>query len=365
MQIPLHAQRAAPILAAAALALSLAAPASFAAETRQPVAAAAARQGTASHTIPFTEATVTDHNDGTYTVSWQAPGVRAVTVYAGGQPVAHGGDRESVTVSGLPAADRQWFRLVPDQGDPLTLADRSLHLEGAPNFRDAGGYRTADGHWVRMGVLYRSSELAQLTDADLAKLDRLGIRADYDLRAPGERAKAPDRVPRGARYVVADVAGGDVTEVPTSPEQAIELMTAGNRDYVTKDSARTVYSSLLRAAADPADEALLYHCTAGKDRTGWASAALLTALGVDRETVTRDYLASNTYRAAQNKAILDQLPPHDAAVLEPVLTARLDYLDASFDEVGKRYGTFDTYLRQGLGLDDRALAALREALLTD
>ncbi|MFF4948326.1 tyrosine-protein phosphatase [Streptomyces chattanoogensis] len=157
----------------------------------------------AVHGIPFTNATVTQHKDGSFTVSWKAPGVGSVTVYADDRAVAHGGAAATATVRGLPATDRQWFRLVPDRGDPLTLADRSLHLDGAANFRDVGGYRTVDGRWVKMGVLYRTNDLHTLTDADVAKLQRLGIRTDFDLRIPSKRAKAPDRAP-GVRYIVAD-----------------------------------------------------------------------------------------------------------------------------------------------------------------
>lgn len=167
----------------------------------------AAQAPRATRGIPFTQATVARQQDGSFTVSWKAPGAGSVTVYADGKVVAYGGAEATITVRRLPAADRQWFRLVPDEGDPLTLADRSLHLEGAANFRDVGGYRTADGRWVKMGVLYRADALHKLTDADLAKLRRLGIRTDFDLRTPGERAKAPDRVPAGARYVVANVIG--------------------------------------------------------------------------------------------------------------------------------------------------------------
>ncbi|WP_424893228.1 tyrosine-protein phosphatase [Streptomyces sp. XH2] len=363
MEIPHVGRCAATTLAATAAALALTAPAALAAPLRP--AFPAVVQQAAQHAVPFTEAAVTDHGDGSYSVSWNAPGVRSVTVYAAGRPVAQGGARETVTVRGLPAADRQWFRLVPGRGEALTLADRSLHLEGAPNFRDVGGYRTAGGKWVRMGVLYRSGELAKLTGADVARLGRLGIRTDYDLRSPGERAKAPDRIPEGTRFVAADVNGGDVTEVPTSPEQAVELMTAGSRAYVSSEPARTAYGALFRDAADPGAQALVYHCTAGKDRTGWASAALLTALGVDRDTVMRDYLATNEYRAKEVEEILDQLPPRDAAVLKPVFEARPGYLNASFGEVEDRYGTFDNYLRKGLGLDDRVLTGLRNALLTD
>ncbi|WP_234445049.1 tyrosine-protein phosphatase [Streptomyces rimosus] len=326
----------------------------------------AAQAPRATRGIPFTQATVTRQQDGSFTVSWKAPGAGSVTVYADGKVVAYGGAEATITVRRLPAADRQWFRLVPDEGDPLTLADRSLHLEGAANFRDAGGYRTADGRWVKMGVLYRADALHKLTDADLAKLRRLGIRTDFDLRTPGERAKAPDRVPAGARYVVANVIGEENSaELPPTAEASERLMAESYRQFVVRPSAAKAYRSLFRTAAEPGSYPLVYHCSSGKDRTGWATAVLLTALGVDRETVMRDYLASNDYLAASNAAELAKQPPEIAARLKPVLETRAPYLNAAFDEVEARFGTFGAYLREGLGLNGQELERLRAALLTD
>ncbi|MGD3111613.1 tyrosine-protein phosphatase [Streptomyces sp. YGL11-2] len=319
-----------------------------------------------AHRIPFTDARVTQQEDGSFLVSWKAPGVGSVTVHADDRAVAHGGAEDDVTVRGLPATDRRWFRLVPDQGAPLTLTDRSLRLEGAANFRDAGGYRTVDGRWVRMGVLYRADDLHALTDADLAKLQRLGIRTDFDLRTPGERATAPDRVPAGARYVAADAFGGHGTgRLPAAARTVERMMIRSHRGLVADPPALDAYRSLFRHANDPGSHALAYHCDRGKDRTGWATAALLTALGVDRDTVMRDYLATNDYLAANNAAALAEQPAAVAARLKPLLDCRAAYLNACFDQVTARFGTFDGYLRDGLGLNDQDLERLREALLAD
>jgi protein-tyrosine phosphatase len=138
--------RASSYALAAALIVGLSAPVA--------VAHPASHGHTSHHRIPFTAATVTAAEDGSsYTVEWKAPGVRHVAVRAGGRTVASGGSSGKVTVRGLPAADRQWFDLVPDRGQGLHLADLEIRLDGAVNFRDAGGYRTTDGHWVRMGEI--------------------------------------------------------------------------------------------------------------------------------------------------------------------------------------------------------------------
>ncbi|WP_371479900.1 tyrosine-protein phosphatase [Kitasatospora sp. NBC_00315] len=323
--------------------------------------------------IPFTAANVVQQADGGFTLTWTAPGARGVTVYAGTdqedirhrKPVARGAGSATVTVSGLAAADRWFFELVPDRGESLIVADRSLHLASAPNFRDAGGYRTADGRWVRMGVVYRSGDLSRLTDQDLAKLRRLGLTEVFDLRTPGEQKAAPDRVPAGATTVDANVLGAADTGAfdVTGPEAAVRAMTDAERTMVSADSARAAYRSVLVALVERNDEGVLYHCTAGKDRTGWASAALLTALGVPRDTVEADYLASNTYRAAENAATLAQLPPAYQAVYKPLLEVRPEYLEAGFDEVRQKFGSFDAYLKSGLGLDQRDQRDLRSRLL--
>ncbi|MGW2204326.1 tyrosine-protein phosphatase [Streptomyces sp. NPDC001774] len=349
---------------AAALVLGVTAPAATAHDGHR-----SDRGGHSAHrdrsSVPFTSATVTENPDGTFTVAWTAPGVRGVTVRTDGRTVARGGSTGRVTVSGLRAVDRRWFDLVPDRGTGLRLADRLIKLQGTVNFRDAGGYRTGDGHWVRMGEIYRSDALNLLTPDDLAKLKRLGIRTVFDLRMESERAKDPDRVPAGATHVVADVLAGTptFTAMPKTPAEAEAMMAEGNRFMVSGDTARAAYTSVFDGIADEDRHGVLFHCTAGKDRTGWNNAALLTALGVPEETVMADYLASNTYRAAANEAILSHLPAPQAAVYKPLLDVRPEYLNASFTEVREEYGSFRSYLKEGLGIDARELKELKRDLL--
>ncbi|MFJ8753292.1 tyrosine-protein phosphatase [Streptomyces sp. NPDC102441] len=315
--------------------------------------------------IPFTQAEVTASDDGSYTVEWKAPGVRRVAIKANGRTVASGGASGKVTVRGLPAADRQWFDLAPERGGSLHLADRLIALEGSVNFRDAGGYRTADGHWVKMGEVYRSDALDKLTDADLAKLRRLSVRTVYDLRMESERSAAPDRVPAGTTHVVADVLAGSptYTEMPTTPEEGVAMMVEGEKFMVSGDTAKAAYRSVFGGIADEDSRAVAFHCTAGKDRTGWANAALLTALGVPRSTVMEDYLASNDYRAEANAAALASMPADQAAVYKPLLDVRPEYLNSGFDEVRSEFGSFGAYERKALGLDAKDIRELKRDLL--
>ncbi|ROS76478.1 tyrosine-protein phosphatase [Cellulomonas sp. PhB143] len=369
--------RRAALLAASALTLSaLAAPAATAAPAVPAAAVSSASSLAALHgsalgpsTIPFTAAQVTDHGDGTFTLTWSAPRGTRVTVYTGASrdaidlrhAVAHGEATGSVTLRGLGDADRRWFRFEPSRGDGLTLADRLVRLDGTANLRDVGGYRTADGHWVEMGEMYRSDALDRLTDADLTVLEGLDVRTVMDLRTDDEVAAAPDRVPAGARDVHLDVLGTTASFAPTSATDSERLMVEAERTMVSSDAARAAYTTVLDHADDRG--AILFHCTAGKDRTGWASATILTALGVPRETVEADYLASNDYRAQANAAVLAQLPAAQAEIYRPLLDVRSQYLAAGFDEVHQRYGTFGRYLFSGVHVGLLEQLSLRHDLL--
>ncbi|MDJ1138111.1 tyrosine-protein phosphatase [Streptomyces iconiensis] len=337
--------------------------------------------------VPFVSASVSDHRDGRYTVRWSAPGAERVRIYAEGgegrkggeegaggegagervrQAVARGDGRGKVTVRVKGKVDRRWFRLVPDEGRELRLADRSLHLASAPNFRDAGGHRTADGRWVRMGKVYRSAGLDRLTAADRDRLKRLGIAPVLDLRATSEAKRQPDVLHKDADLRRLNVLGDGRTIAntpPTSARHARSLMLGSYRDFVTERTGRDAYRRLFADVTRPSGEAALYHCTAGKDRTGWASAALLTALGVPRSTVTRDYLASSAYLTGYNEQALHHLPASQHGAYKPMLAVRKEYLDSAFAAVRAEYGSFDGYLKKGLKLGAGQLAALRDELL--
>jgi protein-tyrosine phosphatase len=344
---------------------------------QRPVASAVAEQ---PGVIPFTSASVSA--DGT--IDWSAPGAGRVTVYAGTdsavsdrtKPVGQGDATGRIRVSGLAPGKRRFFALVPDRGAPLVIADRGLHLKTIPNLRDIGGYRTVDGRWVKMGMIYRSDQLDRLSDSDLGGMGDLGLALVVDLRTASERSHEPDRVPAGAEHLVLDVAadskgslGGDMRQAiaAIAAGKGAEMLTEANRDFVSLNSARSAYHTLLSRIGAEGAGPTLYHCTSGKDRTGWASAVILTLLGVPRETVMADYLASNDYLRAKNEAtiaMLGRLPtPIARENLEPALTVRAAYIEAAFAEVDKRYGSFDRYVREGLGLDDAAIDRIRTALL--
>ncbi|WP_318652567.1 MULTISPECIES: tyrosine-protein phosphatase [unclassified Pseudomonas] len=241
------------------------------------------------------------------------------------------------------------------------------HLTGIDNFRDIAGtttaYTTSNDGVMRSGVFYRSNALTP-KGTDLAVLNSLGISDVFDLRTPSEIAGTPDTLPAGATYQNIDIigsttSGANVTNISfTSAAQAIEMMEETNRAFVSDAGMRSQFTTLFNELA-AADGASVFHCTAGKDRTGWTAAVLLSIAGVDSQTIMENYLATNDYTAARVKATLAMLPASMAAIYEPLLGVQASYLQAGLDEVTAEYGTMDNYLKEGLGLSQETIYVLR------
>lgn len=258
---------------------------------------------------------------------------------------------------------------------------RSLGLTAVPNMRDLGGYVGLDGRAVRSDVVFRSGQLDHLDDDAVAAFARLGIRSVFDLRTEAERAKGADHVPAGVRIEVLDVLADDPTAGAAQLNQAqgqdfatlladgraVEILQACYRGFVTFDSAHRSYRQLFTQLASEDTGPSVFHCTAGKDRTGWAAAVLLLHLGVDEAIVFDDYLESNVYGKPQFQQYLDQFAANggDPDLLAPLLSVDTVYLRASLDAVTESYGDLDGYLRTGLGLGDDVLDGLRTRLLHD
>lgn len=364
-----YVSRSAALLTAATLVATVASAATASTAPAATRPAQSADLGNLLGRSPFSSANVVaGASAGTLTVTWSAPHLLGVVaVFAGSSSTARphylglGSGDGSLTVT---AAYGDWIWLVPTFGEPLVLTVRDLGLASDPNLRDVGGYRTIDGQWVRMGVVYRSQALS-LSAADLAVVDTLGVTADYDLRTTAEIAQAPDVVPAGATYTNLNVlANVSLTPTLTSPTAAEQYMQAMEQDFVTDATARAAFGELLTGIAD-SDGAVLYHCTAGKDRTGWATAVLLTLLGVPQDTVMQDYLLSNTYYfdSPAVQAELKSMPAAEAAVYTPVLQVQASYLQAGLAQVTASYGSMYNYAVHGLGLSPQTIAKLRAKLL--
>jgi len=258
---------------------------------------------------------------------------------------------------------------------------QSIALASVPNLRDLGGWPTRDGGSVRWGLLYRSTGLDRLAGADMAAFAALGIRAVYDLRTEAERSAQPDRLPPGTEHVVVDVLAGSVDAAPaqlfkvaTDPKAAEEMLGGGKgialfekayREIVSLPSAGVAYHRLFADLTLEEQRPALFHCTGGKDRTGWAAASLLTLLGVPDDLVMQEYLLTNAELLPAEQPLLDRFRAlgGDPDVLRPVVAVAPQYLQAALDEMRKEFGTVEAYFAEGLKLDAAAQHALRAAFV--
>jgi protein-tyrosine phosphatase len=269
------------------------------------------------------------------------------------------------------------------KSDPGSSSEPGLNLDIAsvPNLRDLGGYETNDGSTVVKGLFYRSNQLAPISPEDMEKIANLGLKNDYDLRTEAERTPLPDELPPGVNNVWLDVLKDASGSAPTNLLALLQNPVEGNkelgdgkieavfvqsyRDFVSLPSAKTAYHELFTSLADQNKLPALFHCTTGKDRTGWGAAALLTLLDVPKETVMKDYLRSNDYILPLYKEVIDGFVDGggEPSIPQAIFGVKEEYLEASFDEMQTNYGTIENYFFEALGIDASTQKALRDLYL--
>ncbi|MET9360895.1 tyrosine-protein phosphatase [Streptomyces sp. NPDC006632] len=294
----------------------------------------------------------------------------------------------SVAITAMAAAALT-VGLLPSAASASAAAHRpyappihQIALQGAVNVRDVGGYRTYDGEQVRYGVAYRADALNKATDTDVTTLARLGLREVVDFRVPLElQYDGPDRLPAGvaptSRPVTDSGLYAAMLSAIGSKDPAVQdamlghgkaeaLMRTEYQAFVSDPAARTRFGATLKDLASGRGP-VLFHCTSGKDRTGWESYVLLRAVGVPAATAEQDYLASNGFRAAADAALRAGLKQsgvmQNPDLLIPLQEVRSDYLNAALSQLGTQYGDLYGYLTRGLGLSVRDLAGLRSRLV--
>ncbi|WP_099221641.1 tyrosine-protein phosphatase [Listeria costaricensis] len=253
-----------------------------------------------------------------------------------------------------------------------------IKLEGAVNVRDLGGYKTTSGKTIKPHKLIRSAEMYKMTGNDIKKLtDTYNLKKVVDFRTDSEVKAKPDPPIEGVENIHDPIMKD--TGVSTSTEDFMaNLMTMdnpedylveANKSFIDDEFSRNGYKEFFKQLLNNEDGAVLWHCTAGKDRAGFGTALVLSALGVDRETVMDDYMLSNKYRADENQKSLDEVAKatnnNQKAVdaMEAMMDVREVYLDAAFDEMDAKYGSTEGYLKDGLGLTQADIEQLQEMYL--
>jgi protein-tyrosine phosphatase len=254
-----------------------------------------------------------------------------------------------------------------------SLADRRLHLSGAVNFRDLGGYLTTDVRRVRRGLVFRSDHLSRLTTQDQQLLQDLRFKAVCDLRTSREQQLAPDLLPEDGSILLLLL---PVQADGFDPATAMERLRAGDDSWLSLDffielyrryldDFGPVWGKVLGLVASPQNLPLVFHCTGGKDRTGICAALLLKVLGVREESIFLDQEHSNACNAERLQPYYAEfaalgIGPEMAA---PYLQASSEPLAAMFAHLKKTYGTIEDYLIRKAGLDRTTLMALQTRLL--
>ena len=280
------------------------------------------------------------------------------------------------------------FALVPGNVAPIVQAaeqaepGQSLGIASVPNLRDLGGYKTKDGKTVKRGLLYRSNQLYHVSPEDMQKISKLGLKNSFDLRTFAERQPRPDEVPREVNVVWLDVLADAPGAGPAQNEKLMQDPKAANeafgggkadegfkdsyRQFVSLPSAQHEFRKLFLMLGDENELPALFHCTTGKDRTGWAAAALLTLLGVPEEVVMKDYLLSNDFVIPMYQEVIDKFVEAGGEKEIPMtlLGVKESFLEAAFDEMEKNYGTIENYFTEALKIDADGQKILKERYLT-
>lgn len=227
---------------------------------------------------------------------------------------------------------------------------RLLPLQGAYNARDLGGYPAAGGRFVAWGMVYRSDDLHRLTEHDIQILAHHKITTTIDFRAGKEKSAAPDSpIPTVINAVHLPIEPANVMSfrerfadltVETGKEMMKEIYASLVTDF--QDVYRKFFEILQNKQAAP----ILFHCSGGKDRTGFGAALFLSALGVDREIILEDYMLSRDRVELKYARDISEHPQ-----LEPLLTVSKSYLETAFRTIDESYGGVDAYLINRLGVD--------------
>ncbi len=259
---------------------------------------------------------------------------------------------------------RPFYAVVTTTNDTILVAERKIPFIKTSNFRDLGGIKTKDGRFVKWGKFFRSDAMPSFTEEELKRYASLNVAKVFDMRSSNEVKQAPNQLPDGVQNVHVPIfdemnssmfAGieekmrkGTLTE-----EEAAELLILGNRQFATEYAAkfRNILQQLLAT-----DEAVVFHCSAGKDRTGFMSALILSLLNVDRETIYDEYEMTNFYTKDKIRGMMEhakaqpQFQGMEQKALAKLMTVDREFLQAAFDIIDSRFGGIDDYLINQMGI---------------
>lgn len=259
------------------------------------------------------------------------------------------------------ASFRNYFEVTTSRKSRI-IAERHLPMAGGYNFRDLGGIKTKDGRYIKWGKLFRADELSGLTNDDVLYLSSIPITSIIDFRAVTEMKRAPDKLPTSVKfsYPLSITPGNLSTEgiqanlLKTNIDIHMKQM---NRILVSDPVCVNAFRKFFNIVQKRLSAPLIFHCSAGKDRTGMAAALLLFALGVSEEKIMDDYLMSKVFLADKYDVIIAKYPR-----AESIFTVKKMFLKAGINQIKRDYGTIDYFLENVLGVN---IDKLQEMYLTE
>jgi len=266
------------------------------------------------------------------------------------RPLMEGSGKGIHPVIKIDNSVRNYFQLVTDEGKAV-IAEKHLPMEGGYNFRDLGGIRNKDGKYTKWGKIFRSDDLHNLTDSDLKYLASIPLISVVDFRSDEERKWGKDKIPSTVvnNYILS-IDPGNLSDMDMlsniSAQQIDSFMMQMNVLFVTKPVIIDKYKELFSLLQNSKEVPLLFHCSAGKDRTGMGTALILFALNVDEESIYEDYLLSNKYLRDKYSKYIDQNP-----ALESLFKVKKEFLQAGIEQIKKDHGTVENYLTKVLNID--------------
>lgn len=272
-------------------------------------------------------------------------------------------------IATIPKPNRHQVYRVEFQDETTYVAPTLLVDTGILNFRDLGGIRNCDNQQVRYRCFYRSAPIIPHTDSEKAYLQELALKTNLDLRSDVEAESEPDLILDGCEYLRVSAMAIHNTQFSGSFDFS-QLLNSGNlqklRDYL-EDNYKTMpfqneaYQVMFQRLLD--DEVpIVFHCSAGKDRTGVAAYLILKTLGVSDDVIMQDYLASNIYRRVENEKMSAAAGEHQELVAS-LMCVQASYLQATMQAIHERYGDFKTYLEKEYNIKDKEIALLKARYL--
>ena len=308
-------------------------------------------------------------------------------------PAVSGGSIVAGIVVNHPAADVAGITAVVNGGEVAAETDnQSIYLTNVNNARELGGYVGADGKKVKKGVFLRTAALGNASEEDIERLcDVYSLGTVIDFRMDREINANPDPEIAGVKNInlkimdekamaakmqaltAEDIEGIDPTDPVGRLMIAIKAGIVGDQMYInflSGEQGQKGYTAMFdELLALPEGRSLLFHCTQGKDRTGCAAMLILSALGVDEDTIIKDFMLTNIYNAkliaSQRKELIEA--GYSGDELETIMSAKdqvnRKYMENALDWMKENYGSAEGYIKQVLGVTDEEISTLRARFL--